>query len=649
MENKNTFHIGVCMAGAVSAGAYTAGVMDYLLEALDNWERAKDLQKKGKLADIPTHNFLIEVLSGASAGGMTAAITAAAVQCQFPHITQTDAKDEEKKKKNPLYNSWVNLTEEEGKDMMEFMLCTDDIESDKENTSREVRAGFNSSFIPQVASSIIDRAVRDADCRRPYVADDVDIFTTITNLRGFKYNVKFKTSQGEREHRMKMHRDYAFFQLNKDDSYKGNGRIPLHFNDEKGFNKDTLKQAAMATGAFPVGLEPRELIRERQYILDNRYLNLTLNGVEAANVNFLPEDSRFISLNVDGGVINNEPFETTEQILEDRRLSELLQKYDDELSKQNLPEAEFKHLVEQKKKELSPQVELKTSASQFDSMVLMVDPFPSEDEDLSTFVVKKAWKNVLPSIIGAMRGQLMMKDEQVKKAYLSDDYTRFLISPVRTQNGQTQKYSIACGSFQGFGGFFSKRFREHDFYLGRRNCQRFLQRFLSVPINAGNPILENGYNGFKSKYSFMDQGVEYLPIVPDIRVVEDKATGKVVVITPPEEKEYTYPQVNLSYLLGLQDKFEKRVRCIMDNVSNTIPATGNTSAPKDPGLEQLMSKIRKKSFFGRLFNKVVISNALNAYMWAGKQFGKGPAAEMFIDAVIGDMYKRGLLKDDYKR
>ncbi|WP_374163184.1 hypothetical protein [Arcticibacter sp. MXS-1] len=46
---NHTFHAGLCMAGAVSAGAYTAGVMDYLLEALENWERAKSLQKEGKL------------------------------------------------------------------------------------------------------------------------------------------------------------------------------------------------------------------------------------------------------------------------------------------------------------------------------------------------------------------------------------------------------------------------------------------------------------------------------------------------------------------------------------------------------------------------------------------------------------------------
>ena len=40
-QKSEPFKIGLCMAGAVSAGAYTAGVMDYLIEALDEWEKQK--------------------------------------------------------------------------------------------------------------------------------------------------------------------------------------------------------------------------------------------------------------------------------------------------------------------------------------------------------------------------------------------------------------------------------------------------------------------------------------------------------------------------------------------------------------------------------------------------------------------------------
>ena len=35
------FKIAINMAGAISAGAYTAGVVDFMTEALDAWYRAK--------------------------------------------------------------------------------------------------------------------------------------------------------------------------------------------------------------------------------------------------------------------------------------------------------------------------------------------------------------------------------------------------------------------------------------------------------------------------------------------------------------------------------------------------------------------------------------------------------------------------------
>ena len=35
------FEIGLVMAGAVSAGAYAAGVVDFLIQALDQWHEGK--------------------------------------------------------------------------------------------------------------------------------------------------------------------------------------------------------------------------------------------------------------------------------------------------------------------------------------------------------------------------------------------------------------------------------------------------------------------------------------------------------------------------------------------------------------------------------------------------------------------------------
>lgn len=139
MDDQKTFHLGLCMAGAVSAGAYTAGVMDYLIETLERWEQAK---KAGDIS-VPTHNIIIDVIGGASAGGMTSIIAASAMQNPINHIDPTKRDDEAYKKSNKLYDSWVNLANDE---MLPLMLSNSDIE--KNGT---VISLFNSEFIDSIA------------------------------------------------------------------------------------------------------------------------------------------------------------------------------------------------------------------------------------------------------------------------------------------------------------------------------------------------------------------------------------------------------------------------------------------------------------------------------------------------------------------
>src|SRR5215469_9698509 len=87
------------MAGAISAGAYTAGVLDFLTESLDEWHKAK---ARGE--HVPAHDVSIEVIAGASAAGMCAAISAVMLQEDIEHIRDTSKTGTA----NRLYESWVN-------------------------------------------------------------------------------------------------------------------------------------------------------------------------------------------------------------------------------------------------------------------------------------------------------------------------------------------------------------------------------------------------------------------------------------------------------------------------------------------------------------------------------------------------------------
>lgn len=42
MSDEKTFHLAITMAGDISPAAYTAGVIDYMLEVLEKWEAMKN-------------------------------------------------------------------------------------------------------------------------------------------------------------------------------------------------------------------------------------------------------------------------------------------------------------------------------------------------------------------------------------------------------------------------------------------------------------------------------------------------------------------------------------------------------------------------------------------------------------------------------
>jgi predicted acylesterase/phospholipase RssA len=144
------FKIAINMAGAVSAGAYTAGVLDFLVEALEEWQKAKDAFRM-HLANpapastyqnpVPLHDVSIEAFSGASAGGMCAAIASVMVQGRFAHITNPSAT----KTNNAFYEAWVNQID------ISKLLSTDDLANGQPLVSL-----LDSTIIDTIAKSALE-------------------------------------------------------------------------------------------------------------------------------------------------------------------------------------------------------------------------------------------------------------------------------------------------------------------------------------------------------------------------------------------------------------------------------------------------------------------------------------------------------------
>lgn len=471
--SKKKFQVGLCMAGAVSAGAYTAGVMDYLLEALNEWE------KRRHEPGVPQHEVCIPILGGASAGGMTALLTATIINNP---VTPVDLPKPgrllDEHPENKLYNGWVDL---DGPDMFSKMLNTDDI------TGNKVISLLNSKFIDDIANRMLQSSSEKWTATPVYFKSrgsiPVKVFTTLTNLEGFSYYAGMNAAGRRDKYYMNVHNDYACFEV-MDGEATSTGRAWMPLDFRTGENLKTAKDAAMATGAFPAGLAPRTLTREAKYVQHIPWLQHIFKNTPL-------EHDVVTTLNVDGGVINNEPFEKVRYLLNE-----------DMADEKGMP------FTTPREKEETCRLLEKTNCdyNTFENTVLMIDPFPSIKG--KEFTYDKDLLSAIPKTLSAMLSQMRAKPTEYKEA-LDTDASSFIISPsrdIRDSNGAVIKEvfgeeAIACGSLSGFGGFLHKEFRIHDYYLGRYNCEIFLRDYFTVPESAltQNQIFRDGYSNVADK------------------------------------------------------------------------------------------------------------------------------------------------------
>lgn len=485
------FQIGLTMSGAVSAGAYTAGVVDFLVQALDEWEKARN---GPDAAGIPNHRVGIKVMSGASAGAITAAIGTVALadakQAPVPFDTR-DGKTQSIKCWLPkLYESWVakpGLVAEEGQpldflqttDLESFPAPDDDFSRSSVATSTEpapsngtpkVVSVLNSRLLDAIAKAAID--VEAAAPPRPYLANPLHIYLTLSNLRGIPYKVPFEggdyhmITHGDRVH-------YAVTGVGSWDSpslFAGTDRkrdIDTAWLVNGHEHKPQWKNfsiCALASAAFPLGLAPREIATEieeydgrpdggacfRRFPIEN------LAGRSADETSIVPDweaatraEPVFGFRTADGGIIDNDPFEYARFSL---------------------------------KTELGVRIE--PTLEKADRAVIMISPFPERrpiaPEAKPAADLVSIYRALLPSLIDQAR----FKPSELVLAADPAHASRYLIGPSRvTPDGKEQIYGIASGLLGGFGGFVARAYRDHDFQLGRRNCQKFLREAFALPYD----------------------------------------------------------------------------------------------------------------------------------------------------------------------
>lgn len=484
------FELALVMAGAISAGAYTGGVLDFLLHALDTWQAAKDRQDP----DAPPHAVNIRALSGASAGGISAGLLATLVTHEFP-AASANASD---LSLNPLYQTWVKQID------IAQLLTIDDL-----HAGEPVHSLLNAQVLDRTADALLS-AERELK-QRPYFDTSLHVFFSVTNLRGVPYGIGFQGDQAHCHHLMQ-HADYVHFIVgtNALPDYPDAVLLdPFQLNTPEW---DLLKQSTLATSAFPLGLAPRVLSRPLTDYQHRRLWIPTQVSEEAITVapmwpsTWENSIDTYTFLSVDGGIVNNEPLELAHDILTGDRAT---------------------HNPRQ--------------GTHANRALLLIDPFPDGSRILDAYQPEQGLFTVFGSFINMLKQQVRFKPEELALAFSDSVYSRFLIAPARGEH----KIALAGSAFNGFSGFLAESFRAHDFQLGRRNCQRFLQRYFMLP--ADNPLFAQWSPALREKYQIIAaDGTPHLPIIPLL----DSANIEV--------PEPTWPKLSAKELKQLQQRLGTR-------------------------------------------------------------------------------------------
>jgi predicted acylesterase/phospholipase RssA len=481
-----TFQLGLVLGGTVSAGAYTAGVLDFLVQALDLWTQRRDSGDA-----VPTHKVELRFVAGTSGGGVNSAILARALEYSFPAVTQTTAADTAAQ--NPFYNVWVNYLN------LSDMLTT----SDLDRAGATITSLLNSETIDTAANEAVSFTGGPRMAPRAWVASPLRLFLTLTNLIGMPYRIDFGSmtladnSAVALEQSYVAHADFARFAA----VYSGRTLAPPDIRPDEfvlSFSPTTFswadfEQYALGTAAFPIGFQPRTLSRplaHYQYRLNDepppgpppsegappRYWPLIPDwaAIQDWTGNGLPDTYTFTV--VDGGVCDNEPIELVRTALAGITGS-------------------------------NPRGGLAANRA-----VLLVDPFAG-----STAMSKPLPPDLLSSATALLSTVLQQLRYDTRDLLLAADpnvFSRFMITAAR--DGVIGDQALATAGLGAFIGFASPAFRRHDFLLGRKNCQDYLRSFLVLPEK--NPLFDGWCTAGRvnlATYQVKNAaGDIFLPIIP---------------------------------------------------------------------------------------------------------------------------------------
>lgn len=168
------FQVALVLAGTASTGAYTAGFLDKLIEALDAWYGAKT---KGE--DVPQHEVRLRVATGASGGGVSAALLARMLAYGIEPVRPGSTEDVGKA--HLLYDTWVNRLDIGG------MVDLADLQPNQTPKSLLNGAPIKAATATAAATPSAPLPLPHGWYQRPYVDNPFRVIVTLGNLTGVPY------------------------------------------------------------------------------------------------------------------------------------------------------------------------------------------------------------------------------------------------------------------------------------------------------------------------------------------------------------------------------------------------------------------------------------------------------------------------------
>ncbi|WP_016950904.1 patatin-like phospholipase family protein [Anabaena sp. PCC 7108] len=241
--------LAIAISGAVSLGSYEAGVMYEVLEAIAQYNEKREKDDPNRIE--------IDVITGASAGGMTAGILAQKLLC--------DGDSLRKPYENPLYKAWI-----EDVDIEELLEVPKEIEEllevPKENYKNSL---LSSKVVADIGKKYLLDNPPSPNKLHPSTAQEIFVGIAMSNLNGWDYTVNPRNQEGDGKFIYTRYKDgfVCRLQHNSDDSITlaemslEHTKNDAEWTDIDKTNWEMLRECSLSSGVFPLAFEVKEIRR----------------------------------------------------------------------------------------------------------------------------------------------------------------------------------------------------------------------------------------------------------------------------------------------------------------------------------------------------------------------------------------------------